>query len=413
MALVGNKRCKEAAVAIQLWLGVVFAAPLGEAGAELSVADFKFDGPLGSDGAVIEKIGTNHFKMTLGHAPGHPTWANNCQFQIVRNAKGNSLTLDVVFLGGNEFRFNEYFHSWSYDGKNWTPIHWERDSKDSKEGDTLKFPVFEQDTVYCGLQVPMSYEDLVEMVGVWEKNPNVKVYIIGRSVGKRNIYRLEVTDPKSPVPEEKRWVHYFTNQHPGEHNAQWRMVGMLEWLLSDEGADLRRRSICHFLIMTSPDAPSHGWYRTNSEGSDMNRAYRPAGSNRQEQTHEPYLCQVDFEKIMASKAPATSCWSFHTWGGVVDPIFTSGPEIGKIIGPASEFAQILERNDPNDLVKPLSYRKEAKYGSTSWTDGPHMQFGITTILCEGAAVIYTKEKNMESGGVLIKSLAEYWKGTKP
>jgi hypothetical protein len=47
----------------------------------------------------------------------------------------------------------------------------------------------------------------------------------------------------SPHPRSDRWVHYFANQHPGEHNSQWRMVGMVHWLLSDEGADCRCRSL--------------------------------------------------------------------------------------------------------------------------------------------------------------------------
>jgi len=64
------------------------------------------------------------------------------------------------------------------------------------------------------------------------------------------------------------------------------------------------------------------------------------------------------------------------------------------------------------LVKPLALRKEPKYNSTSWSDGPHKQFGITAFLCEGAGNIYTKEENMASGAVLLKSVVEYWKGTK-
>ena len=82
---------------------------------ELAIADFKFDGSLGSDGAMIEKIATNHFKVTLGHAPQHTDWGNRVQFEITRHARGNALRLDVVFGGGNAYRFNEYFYSWSHD----------------------------------------------------------------------------------------------------------------------------------------------------------------------------------------------------------------------------------------------------------------------------------------------------------
>ncbi|MFW6114272.1 MAG: hypothetical protein ACOC7K_00860 [bacterium] len=58
---------------------------------ELGVEDFKFDGPLGSAGATIEKTAPNHFKISLGHAPEHPDWCNMLYFQIVRDAKGQAL----------------------------------------------------------------------------------------------------------------------------------------------------------------------------------------------------------------------------------------------------------------------------------------------------------------------------------
>ena len=36
-------------------------------------------------------------------------------------------------------------------------------------------------------------------------------------------------------------------------------------------ADIRQRQIVHVVLMMSPDAPAHGWYRVNQQGVDMNR----------------------------------------------------------------------------------------------------------------------------------------------
>ena len=47
-----------------------------------------------------------------------------------------------------------------------------------------------------------------------------------------------------------------------------------------------------------------------------------------------------------------------------------------------------------------------------WTDGPHMQFGISSVLCEGASHAKTKELNQASGVVIAKSLAEYYRGER-
>jgi hypothetical protein len=380
---------------------------------ELRAEDFSFTGPLGSDGTSIERLGRNHFRVTLGHAPGNPGWPNKLNFQILRNARGNDLRLEVVFHGGPAFSFNEYHQSWSYDGVNWNPIAWKLGHINSRQKDELHFPPFTADQVQVGTQVPMSFEDAEALIRTWEQNPNVTVHSAGKSRGARELYRVEITDARSPHRRSERWVHYFANQHPGEHNSQWRMVGIVDWLLSDEAADFRQRNIVHVILMMSPDAPSHGWYRVNSQGVDMNRSYRFQGANSAEQTHEPYLWQRDLEVLMASDAPVTTIWAMHTWGGIVEPLLRPGPEIGTKLGSWTEWRETMRRMDRLGLIKLLQTREQAPaYGPTSWSDGPHAQFGITAILCEGGAVLQTKQLNMDSGVALIRSIAEYYEGTR-
>jgi len=379
---------------------------------ELSAADFKFDGPLGSAGTTIERVGKNHFHVRLGHAPEHADWSNKLQFKILRHAKGNDLRLDVTF-DGKPYSLNEYFHSWSHDGVDWHPVHWKNGRDVSKIRDTLVFPTFTEDVVYVGHQVPMSYEDVVAFHEQWGRSPYVTVRVLGKSLGGRNLYRATVTDPDSPHPKNKRWVHYLANQHPGEHNSQWRMVGMMDWLLSDapEAADCRRRTITHFVLMMSPDAPSHGWYRVNAQGVDMNRSYFADGSDPAAQAHEACIAQRDLEALMASDAPVTDAWSMHTWGGIVEPLLHPGPEIGTAVGPWTELRDILEQYDTQDLIKALRVNTN-KPTLTYWTHGPHTQFGITAVLCEGAGALYTKQENLDSGAVLMKGLAAYYRETK-
>ncbi|MEF8811217.1 MAG: M14 family zinc carboxypeptidase [Bacteroidales bacterium] len=376
---------------------------------ELTEDDFSFEGPLGSDGTTIEKLGTNYFKVKLGHAPEHTDWPNKLNFRILDNAKGNSLRL--VVEGPPNYSFNEYFQSWSYDGKNWQPIHWENGHQESPKVDSLIFPTFKQDQVYCGTQVPLSFEQLEGMIKEWRTSPYVKVNTLGKSIHGRNLYRLEITDPESDQPRKERWVHYFANQHPGEHNSQWRMIGMIQWLLSDEATEFRKHSICHFIPMMSPDGPSRGWYRVNAEGVDMNRSYRPEGADSTEQAHEAYISQKDLEQIMQSEAPATTIWSMHTWQGPVEPLLRPGPEIGNEVAEWTRLRDIIRSHDPDTLIEDLDVRTgEPGYGYVSWSAGPHKQFGISSVLCEGAGNIYTKENNIRSGEILIKSLAEYYNG---
>lgn len=170
--------------------------------------------------------------------------------------------------------------------EHWNPVHWNAGYRVSPERDTLVFPVFEHDMVYVGHQVPVSYEQIEEFIGEIAADENVVVHTLGKSLGGRNLYRVTITDQSGIVPASNKSVHYSINSHPGEHNAQWRMIGKIEWLLSEEGKSFRERSVNHFILMMSPDAPHHGWYRVNAQGIDMNRSYSPEGSDKENQAHE-------------------------------------------------------------------------------------------------------------------------------
>lgn len=384
-----------------------------DSSSQLSVEDFNFDGPHGSDGASIEKIEKNHFKITLDHAPNHREWPNKLNFEITQNAKGNDLRLEVEFDGGPGMSFNEYFQSWSYGRKQWHPIHWEKGHEESPQYDVLKFPTFEEDQVFVGTQVPMSFEEAEMLLKEWAEHPDASLNIIGESIQGRPLYRLEINNLQSPASQENRWVHYFANQHPGEHNSQWRMAGMVDWILSDEGNDYRQRNISHFIFYMSPDASTNGWYRVNEEGIDMNRSYRVEGSNQKEQAHEAYLWQKDLEQLMDLNTPVTTIWAMHTWQGIVEPLLRTGPEMGTALGPWTDFRDIIRKNDPDTLIKSLNVREDTPgYGAVSWTAGPHKQFGVTTVLCEGAGSLYTRQENIISGEILIRSIAEYYNREK-
>lgn len=380
--------------------------------APLSVGDFTFDGPLGSGGAQIAPVAENHLKVTLDHAPEHPDWSNKLQFTILQHARGNALRLDISFPPGGSYAFNEYFQSYSYDGETWYPVPFEHGQQVSRTDDTLYFPAFTEDRVYVGHQVPFSYEDFLRYKAQWEQHPDVTAVNLGTSLGGRDLWRLAITGASSTVPRAQRWVHHVSNQHPGECNSHWRIVGLVEWLLSEAGKDCRDRMIFHIVPFMSPDAPGEGWYRVNAQGVDMNRSYFVAGTDKATQAHEPYLVQKDLEGLMKSDAPVTTIWSMHTWGGNVEPLIRTGPEFGQHVGTVEDFERILDAHDPDGLIIPLK-ASTGETNGTYWSDGPHLQFGITGILCEGAGALFHKEENKASGRIIGQSLAAFYAGTRP
>ena len=385
-----------------------------QATAPLAAADFSFDGPLGSAGASVETVARNHFRVRLGAAPNQPGWPNKLNVRLTRHARGNPLRLDVVFPQGTGYAFNEYHQSFSYDGVHWHPVAWHKGHLASPLADTLTFPPFTADQVWIGTQTPMSWDvDARALVERWRSSPHVTVHTVGRSLGGRDLLRLEITARESPHPRARRWVHYMANQHPGEHNSQWRLAGLVDWLVSDEARDVRERQIVHVVLMMSPDAPAHGWYRVNAQGVDMNRSYSPSGSDRATQAHEAYLWQRDLEQLMASEAQVTTVWAIHTWSGIVEPQIVPGPEFASDLGDWTVLRDTLVRHDRLGLIEPITLAKVGQYGNTSWTDGPHTQFGITAMLCEGGAVLQTRQLNEASGVAIIKALGAFYRGVKP
>jgi hypothetical protein len=112
---------------------------------------------------------------------------------------------------------------------------------------------------------------------------------------------------------------------------------------------------------------------------------------------------------MASSNPVNTIWSMHTWQGAVEPIMTPGPEIGNEIGPWTDLRDVMVANDPAAWIEPLRIDEANPETSTYWTDGPHLQFGVTTVLVEGSGNIMTQEANMETGRILIESISAYYR----
>jgi hypothetical protein len=303
----------------------------------------------------------------------------------------------------------EYNYSWSYNEIDWQPLFWETADKTRN---TFLFSTFTEDAVYVGHQVPLSYNKLERMIHTWSADPRVTVHTIGHSLGGRAIYRLEMTNPASAVAHADRWAHYITYPHPGEHNAQWRMIGMLEWLLDDkEAQSVLDRTVFHFVLLMSPDGPAHGWYRVNAQGIDMNRSYCLPESDAAQQPHEAHVCQQDLEQLMQCEPHITSVWNMHTWPGIVEPIVYPGPEFASSLGDWTMLRDALEQYNEQQYVKPLRLADVPQGIPEGWNGGPQRQFGITGVLCEGGGALVTKEANKAAGRVLIRGIAAYYAGT--
>lgn len=378
--------------------------------------DFVLDGPFGSYGSTIEQVGENHFVFTRGSHPEEESRRSLPQFIIPENFRGNHLTVDITPLSMPHESHN-YHMAYSFDGENWTPVLQKLAGENIAR---IEIPPTNSDSFYLGFQIPLSHETAQRYIKEWASDtrtaPLVTVHDMGRSVQGRPLYRMEITDPESPHSREDRWVHYISQAHPHEGKARWRVKGMLDWLLADtpEAADARKRHIWYFVFTMNPDGVNNAFTRYNIEGKDMNRTYVVEGADESRQASEGYIFQRDIEEFMASDNPLTTFWDMHVWGYRVEPMMHAGPEIGGAenqIGEFSELRDLIESYDEKDQIVPLARRN--REGDTSlWDRGVHHQFGITSAIVEGSGFLDTQEEVMEAGQILIRSISEFYRGTR-
>jgi hypothetical protein len=264
------------------------------------------------------------------------------------------------------------------------------------------------------MQFSFPVEALEAHLTRWARHPDVQVDKLGTSLQGRPIRRITVGDFSSSAPRSARWHHYLVNQHPGEGNARWRMVGMLDWLLSDDPAavDLRRRSIITAIPLLCPDGPPHGWRRVNADGIDLNRCFRLDGPEEGEQTREAFLFQTELESLQFSPTPIDTLWCLHTWPGIVEPIMDGlGPEFDRGLGDFESLAACFRQHTSPHRIKPLRHRDQPGLPVT-WNGGPRRRYGITTVLVEGGGDPPVLDEHLAAGAELMRVIAAFWPGLR-
>lgn len=175
-----------------------------------AVDGFEFNAELGSQDAVVERVGDHHYKIRLGVSPSAdgPRWVNRLQFEAYTADPSAPLRLDVSRPEQPAYYFNEYAHSMSHDYREWSPLRWQSGQK--AQTDTLIIPPRAQERFVVGNQVPMSPEMLAREVQALASHPAVSVSEIGRSIQGRPILRLTITDPEHTIDPGDRTAHYVS-----------------------------------------------------------------------------------------------------------------------------------------------------------------------------------------------------------
>lgn len=347
----------------------------------------------------LERLGPNHYHATLAPSRGLPLVPNMLQFRC-ENAADTPVRIDVTFpVEAPRGKFDEYPHSATPDYRTYLPLEWERPCNGT--GNTLHIPPTPWNVFQVGMQCPLPQKALAGRIDAVREHPHVEVSALGESIQGRPIHRIRVHDPA----HTPRWRHVIVNQHPGEGNSRWRLMSMLDRLLSDDPgcAALRGRAEIDFIPMLCPDGPANGWRRVNADGVDMNRCFRMEGPDARHQTREAFLLQ----SFLESQPPHT-LWCMHTWPGLTESILDgAGPEFSGDCGSIEDLHALFLQHGEG-LLKPLSVREEPG-GAETWNGGPRRRLGITTFLIEGGGEPAVPEPHEEAGWALLKILGAFWR----
>jgi ribosomal protein L32 len=140
---------------------------------------------------------------------------------------------------------------------------------------------FTNDTVFFAYSLPFFYSQLQKLLDYYETTPERSQFIhrktLCRSLGGNNCDMLTITN-KGTLEEirAKRAVIISARVHPGETVGSWMMLGVLDFLTSnDPEADaLRQKYLFKVVPMLNPDGVINGNYRCSLIGADMNRRWK-------------------------------------------------------------------------------------------------------------------------------------------
>lgn len=361
---------------------------------------------LGSEGIKLDSVTDSAIHVALAASRGLPACPNMLQMRI-HGAAQRPLKIHARFeYPEPRGMLDEYHHSATKDFVGFIPLNWEQPT--NGRSNVLIVPATGWDDFFISMQYPLPSRQLEDLYERWADEPGVTVESIGKSVYGRDLTRVRVGPPSGNFMESNLSWHCIANFHPGEGNARWRMVGMLEWLLSAEGSACRNQIAADFHFLLSPDGVANGWRRVQADGIDMNRCFFPKEADRSAQPIEARHFQHHIEIELAKSYRSKALWCMHTWPGKMEILFDGlASDITGKDRFIEGFNSCIDSLDTDKLIKPAVLR-ESPGGETTWNGGAHRLHGITSVLVEGGGDMIPLHQHRQGGANLMQTIARLW-----
>ena len=158
----------------------------------------------------------------------------------------------------------------SYDDEHWQHFP-AMDWDDQKKEATLKFRP-EHERIWIAHIPPYTHSRLLRLLEQLDRTACVRVEVIGKSVQRRDLHLVTVTNFEKP-DDKKKTVWLQARQHAWETGTSHVVEGALRYIASDDSRarELRDRVVFKFTPMMDPDGCASGKVRFNANGYDVNR----------------------------------------------------------------------------------------------------------------------------------------------
>ena len=161
----------------------------------------------------------------------------------------------------------------SFDGVKWGVFDPTKIDKISDSEIRLRIPL-KGKSVYIAAQEIFSVGAHNTWAETIERKPFVSKLVIGKSVEGRSLYKLEArTEPNIKKP----YVVFVGRQHPPEVTGALALMPFVETVLGDSNLAQEFRGKYDIIIVPNmnPDGVTHGNWRHNMNGVDLNRDWGP------------------------------------------------------------------------------------------------------------------------------------------
>lgn len=263
------------------WLPLVWAVVLLAAGERVGAAIFwswPADGGTPRDAARVERVGDAEFRVRAAFEEGGSSVLRHAVSRLdleCRNDGTNAVRVTVhldLSDGGKRTDYDnrpeagmpwrDFVFVQPPDGT-WQQVH-------GSASGWVTTATFEArpGTTRLGLSPWYTYADLLRFVSGLPVHPQVTKRVLGHSDGGRELWEFRITDPG--VPEEaKRRIFWHAREHAYETFSSFAMEGLVEFLLSEEAAEFRRRFVIVLHPMTNVDGVAQGYeYRAGYDFPD-------------------------------------------------------------------------------------------------------------------------------------------------